>query len=77
MTKAYSYYTHCTHYTHYTQYTQYTQYTHYRSMFSLGWNWDPLKNFSASMAVRFAEFRNCNKTLFQVVSMEIHVGPLF
>jgi hypothetical protein len=34
------------------------------AMFSLGWNWDPVKNFSASMAFKIRDLKQCNETLF-------------
>lgn len=34
------------------------------SMFSLGWNWDPIKNFSASIAAQVAKLQRCNESLF-------------
>ena len=34
------------------------------AMFSLGWNWDPVKNFSASMAYKLDDLRKCNRSLF-------------
>jgi hypothetical protein len=34
------------------------------AMFSLGWNWDPVKNFSASMAFKIRDLKECNETLF-------------
>ena len=34
------------------------------AMFSLGWNWDPIKNFTASMAYKLHDLRKCNRTLY-------------
>ena len=34
------------------------------AMFSLGWNWDPVKNFTASMAYKLRDLRECNRTLY-------------
>ncbi|KAL1505031.1 hypothetical protein AB1Y20_008792 [Prymnesium parvum] len=34
------------------------------AMFSLGWNWDPVRNFSASMAYKLSELRSCNASLY-------------
>jgi hypothetical protein len=34
------------------------------AMFSLGWNWDPVKNFSASMGYKLRDLQQCNRTLF-------------
>ena len=34
------------------------------SMFSLGWNWDAVKNFSASMAYKLKSLQDCNRTLY-------------
>ena len=34
------------------------------SMFSLGWNWDPIKNFSASIATQVHKLRTCDPALF-------------
>ena len=34
------------------------------SMFSLGWNWDPIKNFSGSIATQVQKLRKCDSELF-------------
>ena len=34
------------------------------SMFSLGWNWDPIKNFSGSMATQVQQLQRCNASLY-------------
>ena len=34
------------------------------SMFSLGWNWDPIKNFSGSMATQAQQLQRCNASLY-------------
>jgi len=33
-------------------------------MFSLGWNWDPIKNFSGSMATQVHDLQRCNASLY-------------
>ena len=34
------------------------------AMFSLGWNWDAVKNFSASMSYKLRALKDCNATLY-------------
>jgi len=38
------------------------------SMFALGWNWDPVKNFSAAMAYKLQALQRCNRSLYLNVS---------
>jgi len=37
-------------------------------MFALGWNWDPVKNFSAAMAYKLQALQRCNRSLYLNVS---------
>jgi len=38
------------------------------SMFALGWEWEPTRNFSRAFAPKLAQLRECNETLFQNVT---------